>query len=60
MVIIGGGITGLTSAYYLQEIIKKEHLPLEIKLIEANRRLGGKIQTLRRDGYMVEKGPDSF
>lgn len=60
VVIIGGGITGLTSAYYLQEIIKKKHLPLEIKLIEANRRLGGKIQTLRRDGYMIEKGPDSF
>lgn len=60
VVIIGGGITGLTSAYYLQERIKKDNLPVEYQLIEASRRLGGKIQTIHKDGFTIEKGPQSF
>ncbi|MCG0041233.1 FAD-dependent oxidoreductase, partial [Escherichia coli] len=35
-------------------------LPIELQLIEATHRLGGKIQTVKRDGYLFEKGPDSF
>ncbi|WP_113928215.1 protoporphyrinogen oxidase [Bacillus sp. P14.5] len=60
VVIIGGGITGLTSAYYLQKEAEKTGRPLEIKLIEASHRLGGKIQTVTRDGFIIERGPDSF
>ncbi|WP_121604866.1 protoporphyrinogen oxidase [Virgibacillus sp. Bac332] len=58
--IVGGGITGLSAAYYLQKEIKAKNLPYEIKLIEANSRLGGKIKTLRRDGFTIEQGPDSL
>lgn len=29
-------------------------------LIEKEKVLGGKIETLQRDGFVVEKGPDSF
>jgi oxygen-dependent protoporphyrinogen oxidase len=58
--IIGGGITGLTAAYYLQKIINEKQLPYEIKLIEASHRLGGKMQTVIRDGFTIERGPDSF
>ncbi|MGM0846404.1 MAG: protoporphyrinogen oxidase [Bacillota bacterium] len=60
VVIIGGGITGLTSAYYLQKEAEKTGRPLQIKLIEASHRLGGKIQTVTRDGFIIERGPDSF
>ena len=60
VVIIGGGITGLTSAYYLQQELKKLSLPFEVLLIEAGPRLGGKIQTIVRDGFVIERGPDSF
>ncbi|MGE8205148.1 protoporphyrinogen oxidase [Heyndrickxia sp. NPDC080065] len=60
VVIVGGGITGLTAAYYLQEEIKKKNLPIEYKLIEASRRLGGKIQTIHKDGFLIERGPESF
>ncbi|WP_421384089.1 protoporphyrinogen oxidase [Bacillus salacetis] len=60
VVIIGGGITGLTSAYYLQKEAEKTGRPLDIKLIEASHRLGGKIQTVKRDGFVIERGPDSF
>ncbi|GEL78375.1 protoporphyrinogen oxidase [Tenuibacillus multivorans] len=55
-VIIGGGIAGLTAAYYLQ----KENLNMDITLVEATHRLGGKIDTLRKDGFTIERGPDSF
>lgn len=58
--IIGGGITGLTSAFYLQKIAREHNLPLNIKLIEASHRLGGKMQTVVRDGFTIERGPDSF
>ncbi|MED4284245.1 protoporphyrinogen oxidase [Priestia megaterium] len=60
VVIIGGGITGLSAAYYLQKKIKDHQLPIDLQLIEATHRLGGKIQTVKRDGYLFEKGPDSF
>ncbi|KKB40419.1 Protoporphyrinogen IX oxidase, aerobic, HemY [Bacillus thermotolerans] len=60
IVVIGGGITGITSAYYLQKEARKRGLPLSISLIEAAPRLGGKIQTVQRDGFFIERGPDSF
>lgn len=60
VVIIGGGITGLTSAFYLQKTVQEHSLPIEIELIEASHRLGGKMQTVVRDGYTIERGPDSF
>lgn len=58
--VIGGGITGLTAAFYLQQQAKDQKLPLEIVLIEATHRLGGKIQTIRKDNFIIERGPESF
>lgn len=60
VVIIGGGITGLTAAYYLQRAIAEQKLPIDVKLIEASHKLGGKIQTVHKDGFIIERGPDSF
>ncbi|GBG96289.1 protoporphyrinogen oxidase [Lactococcus termiticola] len=58
--IIGAGITGLSAAYYLQKEIQEKNLDLDWVLIESTDRLGGKIETVRRDGYIIERGPDSF
>ncbi|CAG9622960.1 protoporphyrinogen oxidase [Sutcliffiella rhizosphaerae] len=60
VVIIGGGITGLSAAYYLQKESKEKNVNIEITLIEASNRLGGKIQTIRKNGFTIERGPDSF
>lgn len=60
IVIIGGGITGLSTAYYLQKEITRNQLPFNIKLVEASNRLGGKIRTLQRDGFTIEQGADSM
>ncbi len=57
--IIGGGITGLAAAYYLEkEIAGKEDY--DYKLYEAENRLGGKILTERKEGFIIEGGPDTF
>lgn len=60
IVIIGGGITGLSTAYYLQKEIKEKALPLEVKLFEASNRFGGIISTEKKDGFVIERGPDSI
>ncbi len=56
VVIVGGGISGLTAAYYLRRARKD----LDLTLLEARERLGGVITTLHSDGFVVEGGPDSF
>jgi oxygen-dependent protoporphyrinogen oxidase len=60
VIIIGGGITGLSAAYYLQKEVKEKSLPIDIKLIEASNRMGGVIQTVKKEGYIIERGPDSI
>ncbi len=60
VVVIGGGITGLTAAFYLQQNAKEHNLPLDVVLVESTLRLGGKIQTLRKNGFIIERGPESF
>ncbi len=57
IVIIGGGITGLSTAFYLQQSAPND---IQITLIESSPRLGGKILSAHQDGFTVECGPDSF
>jgi oxygen-dependent protoporphyrinogen oxidase len=52
--VVGGGIAGLSAAWTLQE------RGVEVTLLEAGQRLGGKIRTERRDGLLIDAGPDSF
>ena len=58
--IVGGGVTGLAAAFYLQKHIEDRGLLLDFTLLEASSRLGGKVQTDFYDGFVMEKGPDSF
>ena len=52
--IIGAGITGLTAGFYLQ----RRGIPVTI--YESSSRVGGVIQSLRRDGYLAEFGPNTI
>ncbi len=54
--VIGGGITGLAAAHRVGELAPD----YRVTLFEAGPRLGGVLQTERRDGYLVERGPDMF
>lgn len=58
--VVGGGITGLAAAWQLQQLVRAQHLPCEIHLVEAADRLGGKIVTEQVDGLTIEGGPDCF
>lgn len=60
IVIIGGGITGLSTAYHLQEQVKANKLSANILLIEANDTLGGKINTVHDGEFIMESGADSI
>ena len=60
LIIIGGGIAGLSAAYYAL----KNTPETQITLLEASDRWGGKITTDRvsfDDGiFIIEGGPDTF
>jgi oxygen-dependent protoporphyrinogen oxidase len=57
--IIGGGISGLSAAYAIEEK-RWSGTPIEYVLFESSPRLGGVLVTDRVDGCLVEAGPDSF
>jgi oxygen-dependent protoporphyrinogen oxidase len=52
--VIGAGITGLTAAFYL----KRRGVPVTV--YEAAERAGGVIQSVRRDGFLAECGPNTL
>ena len=52
--IIGGGITGLTAAFQLQQ------RGIPVKLYEGGDRVGGVIRTVRDGGYLAECGPNTI
>lgn len=54
VVIVGGGISGLSAAWFLAKA------GVRSTLIERRPRLGGVIQTERVEGCVLEAGPDSF
>jgi oxygen-dependent protoporphyrinogen oxidase len=58
VVIVGGGITGLSAAYFLLKRARER--PLKITLVEAENHLGGKIRTEHLNGFLIEGGPDAF
>ena len=53
-IIIGGGISGLSSAHFL----KKNKI--DYILLESEKKLGGVIQTINSDGFIVENGPNTI
>ncbi|MDP7204140.1 MAG: protoporphyrinogen oxidase, partial [Pirellulaceae bacterium] len=54
--VIGGGITGLSAAYRLSEISPGT----EVTLYEQGDRPGGVLQTIERDGFLIERSADMF
>ena len=52
--VIGGGIAGLAAAW------RAHTAGLRVCLLEASRAVGGKMRSERRDGYLIEFGPNSF
>lgn len=65
VVIVGGGIAGLSTAWYLRKAAREAGIELQITVLESSDRWGGKIrtETIAAPGtepFVVEAGPDSF
>jgi oxygen-dependent protoporphyrinogen oxidase len=65
VVIVGGGISGLSAAWYLEQQARRREVLVRYTLLEAGPRWGGKVLTehvLSEGGtpFVVEAGPDAF
>jgi oxygen-dependent protoporphyrinogen oxidase len=60
IVILGGGISGLSAAFRLVELSAKHEVPIELAVLERGPRLGGALCTIREQGLIAEGGADSF
>lgn len=54
--IIGGGISGLAAAHRLRQLVPDAQL----SLFEASNQLGGILETIERDGFLIERSADNF
>lgn len=59
VVVVGGGVTGLSAAWHLERSAGA-NAATEIRLLESAPRLGGQVRTERVDGLLLEGGPDSL
>ena len=59
-IVVGGGISGLATAWLIQEKAGKAGIDLEVALLEKEPRAGGKIWSIKTDGYLCEWGPNGF
>jgi oxygen-dependent protoporphyrinogen oxidase len=56
ILVIGGGVSGLCSAYYLSKFYRRQH----VLLLEGADRLGGTCHSDRMHGFVCEWGPNGW
>jgi oxygen-dependent protoporphyrinogen oxidase len=54
--IIGAGITGLAAAHHLHELLPRA----DLALLEASPRIGGVLETVRQEDFLIERSADNF
>jgi protoporphyrinogen/coproporphyrinogen III oxidase len=54
VIVVGGGISGLVCAYALKKA------GVEVLALDTSRNAGGLIRSEKRDGFLLELGPQSF
>ena len=57
--VVGAGISGLAAAYHLLKASSADG-PIEVTVLEAGSRAGGKLWTIDLDSMPLEAGADSF
>ena len=57
--VVGGGISGLSAAFAIEQERIARSAPVEYVLFESSPRVGGVLVTDRVDGCLIEAGPDS-
>ena len=56
IIIVGGGLAGLSAAEWL---LRQSPTP-RVTIVESSHRLGGVIETVSREGWLIERSADSF
>ena len=60
LVVVGGGISGLSAAVAARRRAEEVGAGLEVTVLEKDDRCGGKALTMARDGYLFEAGPTGY
>ncbi|KAG6957206.1 hypothetical protein JG687_00010135 [Phytophthora cactorum] len=61
VVVLGGGISGLTLAYFLRQALPKAVADAtRIRVLDASTASGGWVRTAKREGFLFEEGPRGF
>lgn len=60
ILVIGGGITGLSAMYELHKWKQENQSNVQLILAESSSELGGKIRTVEKNGFIMEAGADSI
>lgn len=60
LVVIGGGISGLAAAWAARRMASDARQDLEVLLLERGARVGGKANSVARDGWLIEGGPSGY
>jgi oxygen-dependent protoporphyrinogen oxidase len=58
--IIGAGISGLATAHAIERLAAQRGLEVSVTVLEKEPRTGGKIWSIRQEGYLCEWGPNGF
>src|SRR5665811_2236441 len=58
--VVGGGVAGLSTAYFVEKYATEAGLRVDTHLLEAQERVGGHIVSEHKDGFLIEGGPDCF
>jgi oxygen-dependent protoporphyrinogen oxidase len=59
-IVVGGGISGLAAAYVLRTKAREAGVELDLTVLEKEERTGGKIWSIKEEGYLCEWGPNGF
>ncbi|HTB62719.1 MAG TPA: protoporphyrinogen oxidase [Opitutales bacterium] len=54
LLVIGGGLTGLSAAWHAQRA------GAEVRVLESSKQAGGVIQSVRDEGFLTETGPNTL
>ncbi len=60
IVVVGAGVSGLSSAWLISQSAKAKNLKIDLKVLEATERHGGATKTDLIENYLCEWGPNGF
>ena len=60
IVVVGAGISGLAAAFEIRRLAAGAGTNVEVVVLEEQDQVGGKVRTVRADGYLCETGVQAF